>query len=59
MDIQIRVADGTVMHKHILGHEIEDQVLKVSTALGDIISYSPSYWRAYVVNPKGDGVLDV
>ena len=59
MDIQIRVNDGTITLANILNHDIEDQILNVSTAEGDVIFYSPSYWQAFVVDPKGDDPLHI
>jgi hypothetical protein len=57
MDIQIRVNDRIITHANILNHGIEDQILNVSTAGGNVIFYSPSYWQAFAVDPKGPDPL--
>jgi hypothetical protein len=60
VNIQIRLTEGNaVTHYDITGQSVSDQILEVSTAEGDTIFYSPTYWQAYVIDPQGEDPLDV
>ena len=60
VNIQIRFTEGNaVTHYDITSHSVSDQILEVSTAEGDSIFYSPTYWQAYVIDPHADDPLGV
>jgi hypothetical protein len=60
VNIQIRFTEGNaVTHYDITSHGVSDQILEVSTAEGDTIRYSPTYWQAFVIDPQGEDPLHV
>jgi hypothetical protein len=53
-DIHIKVVDGALRYPNALTHGIEENRLWVQLSESDTITFSPSYWQAYIVDPQGD-----
>jgi hypothetical protein len=58
--IDIKFVDGSsVSHSNIKQSDLKNGVLTVINSSDDVIHYGPSYWAAYVEDPKGDDPLNL